>query len=166
MQSFKLSSPEKDDTPVKPRGTLAKIGHGFKVFFTSLLVIFVCFIFITIFKQILAEESRPESTSQPTQAEEKVETYTDTEVYVESQFILEKFLKAPSTAKFPSSSNASIERLKDNGFKVTSYVDSQNGFGAMIRSEWTVLFQYVGDQIKLYQVIIDGEEMYRGDVTE
>ncbi len=163
MQSFKLSSPEKDDTPVKPRGTLAKIGQGFKIFFTSLLVIFVCFIFIIIFKQILAGESIP---TPPPPPEEKVETYTDSEVFVESQFILEKFLKAPSTAEFPSSSYANIERLKDNGFKVTSYVDSQNGFGAMIRSEWTVLFQYVGDQIKLYQVIIDGEEMYRGDVTE
>lgn len=106
----------------------------------------------------------------PTQqvAEVKEETtYSDTEVYIEARFILENFLRAPSTAKYPSSSHATIQRLKDNGFKVSSYVDSQNGFGAMIRSNWTVLFQYVeNEKIKLYQVVIDGEEMYRADDLE
>lgn len=96
------------------------------------------------------------------QAQEQ-EEYSDIEAYVEAQFIIEEFLKSPATAEYPAVSNATIQRLNDDGFKVTSYVDSQNSFGAMVRSEWMVLFQYVGDRVKIYQVVIDGEEMYRNE---
>lgn len=92
--------------------------------------------------------------------QEKV-TYDDVEIYVSAQIILENFLKSPSTAKYPVSSSANIERLGDNLFKVYSYVDSQNGFGVMIRNEWMVLFQMSEMGQKVYQVIIDGTEVYR-----
>jgi hypothetical protein len=49
------------------------------------------------------------------------------------QFV-EKRLKAPASAKFPRSSEATITDLGGGKFQVVSYVDSQNGFGALIRS--------------------------------
>lgn len=87
--------------------------------------------------------------------------HTDTEAYIDAQAIVEKTLKSPSTAKFPSSSNAVISRAGESVFNVKSYVDSQNGFGAMIRSEWSVMFEYVGDKVDVYAVSIDGETVYK-----
>ena len=55
-------------------------------------------------------------------------------------------LKSPSSAKFASSfdKKGHVNHLGDDRYKVVSYVDSQNGFGAMIRSRWTVT-------IKIYE---------------
>lgn len=47
-------------------------------------------------------------------------------------------LKAPSTAKFPTYSDADFKDLGNNEFAITSYVDAQNGFGAMLRSNFVV----------------------------
>lgn len=52
------------------------------------------------------------------------------------QQFVEKQLKAPSTAKFPSSREWKIgHSAGTNEYSASSYVDSQNGFGAMIRSQ-------------------------------
>ncbi|MDU0478352.1 hypothetical protein QVA66_03750 [Staphylococcus chromogenes] len=44
-------------------------------------------------------------------------------------------LKSPSTAKFPSKRNWKFTPI-DGGYKVTAYVDSQNSFGATVRSDF------------------------------
>ncbi len=97
----------------------------------------------------------PVATPQP-------KKHSDIEAFVDAQSVVTKTLKAPSTAKYPFSSEATIEHVGTDGFKVSSYVDSQNGFGAMIRSNWTVLFQYLPNgNLDIYQVIVDGQEVYR-----
>lgn len=55
---------------------------------------------------------------------------------VYSQMRVEEWLKAPSTAKHPVCSE---DRLIRNGneYKYTSYVDAENSFGAMIRTNYT-----------------------------
>ena len=45
-------------------------------------------------------------------------------------------LKAPSTAKFPYQSEMIIETKDNLKYKIGSYVDAQNGFGAMIRTHF------------------------------
>lgn len=49
-----------------------------------------------------------------------------------------KRLKSPATAIFPNIEDAKITKLQSEecAFGVVSYVDSQNGFGALIRGEW------------------------------
>lgn len=52
------------------------------------------------------------------------------------------YLKAPSTAKFKhipedSISNA-VQKIGPNRYRVTSYVDAQNSYGAMIRTNFTI----------------------------
>jgi hypothetical protein len=108
------------------------------------------------------QENKSTETVQKVEREE----YSDYEAYYEAQKILEKFLKAPSTAKYPSSSEVTIKRFKDDTFQVFGYVDSQNGFGAMIRSDWTVALQFVGENVKPLLVIVDGELMYKADSAE
>lgn len=50
-------------------------------------------------------------------------------------------LKAPSTAKFPYCSEATIVH-DGNTWTVLSYVDAQNSFGAMLRSEFIAEMEY------------------------
>ena len=71
-----------------------------------------------------------------------------------SQDTIKSILKSPSTAKFP--------RITDWKFKkefekviIQSYVDSQNGFGAMIRSE----FQFIIENGQITSLIFDGKEL-------
>ncbi len=51
------------------------------------------------------------------------------------QFV-EKRLRAPASAKFPPSSEAATTDMGGGRFRVLSYVDSQNGFGALIRNNF------------------------------
>lgn len=47
-------------------------------------------------------------------------------------------LKSPSSAVFPSFTSIPFSRVGDCSFRFQGYVDSQNGFGAMIRSDFDV----------------------------
>lgn len=72
---------------------------------------------------------------------------------INSQKAIKTILKAPSTAKFP---NISEWRFgKQEGVTIIqSYVDSQNSFGAMIRSEFQLKIQ----NEEIISLIIDGQE--------
>lgn len=57
-------------------------------------------------------------------------------------------LKAPSTAKFPGhimESDEWVINKNGNRYTVSSYVDAQNSFGTMIRSNFTVTYEWNGD---------------------
>jgi hypothetical protein len=54
-----------------------------------------------------------------------------------------KSLKSPKTADFPSLDWKS-KRLDKSRFLVSSHVDSQNGFGANIRTDFNVILKYKG----------------------
>lgn len=57
--------------------------------------------------------------------------------------LVRQSLKSPSSAKFPWVPDMS--RRPNRDYYVTSYVDSQNGFGAMIRTDFTCNVRYVSD---------------------
>lgn len=69
---------------------------------------------------------------------------------------VKEILKSPSTAKFPNILNWGFSKEK-NIVKVQGYVDSQNGFGAEIRSEF--LFTLDTDSNTIQSFIFDGEEL-------
>ena len=52
------------------------------------------------------------------------------------QQFVEKQLKSPGSAKFPTVANEEviIENVGEQTYVVTAFVDSQNGFGAMLRT--------------------------------
>jgi hypothetical protein len=60
---------------------------------------------------------------------------------------VEGHLKAPSTAEFSSYNPANITQASDT-FYVKSYVDSQNGFGAMVRSNFEVRVIFVDEKVQ------------------
>jgi hypothetical protein len=59
-------------------------------------------------------------------------------------------LKAPATAEFPNPYQVQITALSSDSFIVDSYVDAQNGFGALIRSQYHCKMVY--DKNKLIDV--------------
>jgi hypothetical protein len=77
------------------------------------------------------------SMSESSSATPKV--YTESEfkatVYVCAKYEVEAYLKAPSTAKFQASPDAVIYK-QDSYYIIESYVDAQNSFGAMIRTNF------------------------------
>jgi hypothetical protein len=64
--------------------------------------------------------------------------------FVYGNRFVEQRLKAPATAKFPyiSDSGVSVRSSGNCTHTVTGYVDAQNSFGALIRSQYNVTVQY------------------------
>ncbi len=60
-----------------------------------------------------------------------------TSAYVLAKMSIERQLKSPSTAKFPYSSAPGVSVLQQGDeFYISSYVDAQNSFGALLRKKW------------------------------
>lgn len=84
--------------------------------------------------------------------------------YIQSKDFVTQFLKSPSTAKFPYDP----VQVTNNGnmYYVVGYVDSQNSFGAMLRSNWAAQLQYKGGEDantnnwKLQSLILGGQTVY------
>lgn len=74
------------------------------------------------------------------------------------QFVLQG-LKAPATAKFPVFPYEAID-LGNGRYKIMSFVDSQNSFGALIRSDWTVVMKTLNNSWVLERIIVGGEVVY------
>ena len=55
-------------------------------------------------------------------------------------------LKSPASAKFPDESEAMATELLSVGWRVRGYVDSQNSFGAMLRSDYTCDVKLAADK--------------------
>ena len=58
--------------------------------------------------------------------------------WVCAQKAVEDTLKSPSTAKFCSYTDASIQNLGGDKYHVSGYVDAQNSYGATLRKNFTV----------------------------
>lgn len=64
--------------------------------------------------------------------------------FVMSQNFVKQRLKSPATAKFPYVNDRGVDVVPDGkcGFLVSAYVDSQNGFGAVVRSHYQASLSY------------------------
>ena len=65
---------------------------------------------------------------------------------VMAQQFLEDRLKSPATADYPwAKTDDTVTELSDNKYKYRSYVDSENSFGANVRTNFEIVVQYAGD---------------------
>jgi hypothetical protein len=69
-------------------------------------------------------------------------------------FVKQK-LKSPSTAVFPevSEKNEHITDLGSGKYKIDSWVDSQNGFGAMVRTNFSCTIIFEGEKVRCEDMI-------------
>ena len=96
---------------------------------------------------------------------------TDSQTYIISQSFVKEILKAPATADFPLGEYSHIQNDEDT-YTVSSYVDSENGFGANVRNNWTVTLTHNGGDWSaqsnwtLDRLIFDGEAVYMSENFE
>ncbi|PKH50343.1 hypothetical protein CXF68_06350 [Tenacibaculum sp. Bg11-29] len=79
--------------------------------------------------------------------------YSDDKLALIAQIHVKRILKAPSTAKFPTLFKSKIITTNSKSYSISSFVDSQNSFGAMIRNYYTVeLKQNKNGEISLIDI--------------
>lgn len=93
------------------------------------------------------EERKRQAELAKQKAEEKrkqeLNSVDESQAFIISQNFVQAMLKSPKTADFPFL-DYSHRNLGDGKWIIQSYVDSQNGFGAMIRTEYQVEMQFNG----------------------
>lgn len=62
--------------------------------------------------------------------------------HVMAEKFVTRSLKSPATADFASYNPKNVSYIGDCKHRVSSYVDAQNGFGALVRTNFTVEVQY------------------------
>lgn len=77
------------------------------------------------------------------------------QAWVCAEDIVEQNLKSPSSADFCSYTDADILNLGDNEYKISGWVDAQNGFGATIRTDFTVTLELTENGYKNGDVVFD-----------
>ena len=123
---------------------------------------FLTFLYWVAAIALLMECSKGYNSAPFTQEEKKEHKNKMNSLYicVESQIAVKKFLKAPSTAKFPDCSfNIHEYEIRgseeENLYYSFGHVDSQNSFGAMIRSDFAVKLKKEGDRFYAIDVAIE-----------
>lgn len=104
-----------------------------KIILNSFLILVTIFILILIYRSC---NSSSESSSKEDMS---------SSAYIISQDFVKQKLKSPSTADFPYLDYQS-DCIADNTWKVLSYVDSENIFGANIRTYFKVTLKYNGGE--------------------
>lgn len=82
---------------------------------------------------------------------------TETEAYVHAREFVTASLRAPATAQFPwQPDSASFD---GTAWRIAGYVDSQNGFGALIRSHWSCELEKSGGQWRCHALVIGSQRV-------
>lgn len=97
------------------------------------------------------------STTSTTPAVEAPQMPGQSEIWVAAQGFARDRLKAPRTAKFPYSMDISITDNGNGNYTVNGYVDSENSFGAMLRTDFECKMFYNTSDESFY---LTGFEFY------
>jgi hypothetical protein len=81
--------------------------------------------------------------------------YDSFSAQVDCENFVRRLLKSPSTANFAPHRELAITGSEMGPWTVHGYVDSQNSFGAMIRSNYVCTIRYQGDSVHLENIQID-----------
>ena len=123
--------------------------EAFTIFISIAILIVLVFIIGVIIKETEKDVSSiPIETTASTERKTKSDNSNSNSKYSEDKTkliikmyvedIIKEKLKSPSTAKFPSLNDWSIYEKSYNTYSVSSYVDAENGFGAEIRTYFSL----------------------------
>jgi uncharacterized membrane protein len=115
----------------------------------STILIIILVIFVLYVVNLVTSDNSNTSNNKRTYISE-----IEAKVVAEGQ--IETVLKSPSTAKFSGARDTKYKSIK-NGYTVSGYVDSQNSFGATLRSNYSI-------DIWVYQT--SGKIMYKNLIIE
>lgn len=135
----------KEESEIKKQQEDAEIAVGKKYkrqvlsFFgllTAIVIVIAGYSIINAPPRYDATDILKEAEEKRHKAEFEKEYQANDAYYTATQFI-KKRLKSPSAAEFPKPKEARIQLLEDGAtYKIYSYVDSQNSYGAMLRVNW------------------------------
>lgn len=117
---------------------------------SELIVLLVIFGLIFLFFKCTCSKSDEEKVIQNAQDLRAT-------AYFNSQECVKDLLKSPSTAEFPYGSEQFVTQIDEDTFIINSYVDSQNSFGAMLRTQYVCQVtlidneNYTCDSVKLLE---------------
>jgi hypothetical protein len=94
-------------------------------------------------EQVEAEHVADDPEPEPEPAVEEQEHDEFTAAVMCEEFVKDQ-LRAPATAGFPLPTDYQIEHKGDGRYRMDSHVDSENGFGAQIRTQFTCKIQHAG----------------------
>ena len=121
--------------------------------FTTFIVLFLIIIFIGIPGLLIyglyscATAPKTESVSQ---------RKTNIDAWVFTQYLVEEYLESPKSAKFPFGGGQNhVEETAPGIFIIRSYVDSQNSFGAMIRTKFFCKLHVKNGKFEVLQLTFD-----------
>lgn len=80
--------------------------------------------------------------------------YSSEAIYA-ARDLMEQRLKSPATAEFQSTREAQYQTFEENGkqlYVVTSYVDSENSFGANLRTNFAITMSKIGSTWYLEEI--------------
>ena len=130
---------------------------------TTWIISGIIIVFIILIVIIGGNDQNNYSSQTSTPASKKFNTNDlgdKIDLHIQAQQYILQGLKAPSTAKFPALPYEATD-LGNGRYKVVSYVDSQNSFGAMIRSDWSVVMKTLVGLWTLERMVIGGEVVYQ-----
>lgn len=164
IESKRLKDAELQKIESVKNETEAKAAKTAKKDLFTLAVIAIVVLCVIVGYVIYKQSNRPLSQEEITKASQEYEAkeaeenrqkreHDISDAYYTSQVFVKRNLKAPSTAEFPSQSESTITPSEDGAtYKIYSYVDSQNGFGAMIRTKYYVKMIKDGSDWKLLDI--------------
>ncbi len=100
----------------------------FAVLLVSTALLIATATIITFIVQVSYNDEASEST--------RIQIASSTDAYFMATRFVRESLKSPRSAKFPPDREATVRHLGDNQFVISSYVDAENSFGALIRSHY------------------------------
>lgn len=89
------------------------------------------------YKEKIAKQVQKNKQSEYT---EKITAYTYLQIFIENNL-----LKSPGSAKFPALSRCVVQKQGANTWLIKSYVDSENSFGAVIRTHFAGIMEKSGE---------------------
>lgn len=123
-----------------------KIKVKYVIIIYIIIIGLICIFLLMIFLPNSNDNNTP---SKSENKYEKIEACIGVQGFVENRLI------SPSSAKFAPCYDAIITDNGDNTYTILSYVDSQNGFGAMLRTYYKVTIEDIGDKWRLKDIIIE-----------
>ena len=101
-----------------------------------------------IFAAIYSDRYNSSSSSSSSYSTDKFLAYNYAEGFIKQK------LKSPSTAKFPgiSEKDQHTTYLGSEKYKIESWVDSQNSFGATIRTKFSCIIIFEGNEVRCEQL--------------
>ncbi len=114
---------------------------------------------VLLYLKSVGNDTSDTSSSAPRKLSSRSSTSTNSSdkflAYNYAEEFVEKRIKSPSTAKYPKTMERSnyVTVLGGGKFKIKSWVDSENSFGATIRTNFTCTIIFEGEKVRCEELV-------------